>query len=77
MEYCLVNLFIGCAVAMVWSVCFYNPVAGWADASQAEAAQAQTAVGGEAQAVDFHGSSGSRLAEAYRRVLTGIAMPFP
>jgi len=77
MEYCLVNLFIGCGIVLLWHVCFYTPEEGWKDATQEDAASAQLAVGGSAEAVDMQGSSGKMLVDFYRRVLSGIAMPFP
>ncbi|MCL1887869.1 MAG: hypothetical protein FWF96_03235 [Kiritimatiellaeota bacterium] len=77
MEYCLVNLFIGCVLVLVWRNVFYNDTEGWRDAGQDDALAAQQAVGGDTEAVDLRGSSGAKIADAYRRVLNGIAMPFP
>jgi len=77
MEYCLVNLFIGCAIVLLWRVCFYSEDEGWRDAAQADVEKARRAVGGETEAVDMRGSSGKMLVGHYQRVLSGVAMPFP
>jgi len=77
MEYCLVNLFIGCAIVLLWHVCFYNEGEGWKDATHADVEKARLAVGGNTQAVDMRGSSGKMLADYYQRVMSGIAMPIP
>ena len=77
LEYCLVNLFIGAIIVILWSVCFYNPGEGWVEASKEDADKAQLSIGGKTEPVDLKGSSGKALVGSYQRVTSGIAMPYP
>ena len=77
MEYCLINAFIGAAIVLLWHVCFYNEEKGWVASTRQDSEEAQLAVGGETRAADFQGADGAAMVEMYRRVMTGISMPFP